>query len=105
MLSERNNKYMKKVFTSQQKAAMALEAIKGELTTAQIATRYEAHPIQIGHWKKHALKNIQDLFSDKRKKENWDRERIMDELYKTIGQRDMEIEWLKKKLQPFGSQD
>lgn len=96
---------MKKQFTPQQKAMVALEAIKGELTIAQIASKCEVHPAQIGHWKNHVLKTIAELFSDKRKKENWDQQRIMDELYKTIGQRDIELEWLKKKLQPFGLPD
>ncbi len=93
---------MKKQFTPQQKAAVAIEAIKGELTFAQIASKYEAHPTQIGHWRNQGLEILKTSFTDKRKKENFDQQRIIDELYKTIGQRDMELEWLKKKLQPFG---
>lgn len=96
---------MKKQFTPQQKAAVALEAIKGELTISQIASKYEAHPTQIGHWRAAVIKTLPELFSDKRKKENWDRERHIEELYKVIGQRDMELEWLKKKLSPFGRSD
>jgi len=38
------------------------------------------------------------LFADKRKKENYSKDRIIDELYKTIGQREVEIAWLKKKF-------
>ena len=96
---------MKKQFTPQQKAAVALEAIKGELTIPQIASKYEVHPTQIGHWRNHVIKSVQDLFSDKRKKENWDKDRQIEELYKIIGQRQTELEWLKKKLQPFGLPD
>ena len=47
ILSERLDK-MKKSFTPQVKATVALEAIKGELTIPQIASRYEVHPTQIG---------------------------------------------------------
>ena len=96
---------MKKHFTPQQKAAVALEAIKGQLTIPQIASKYEVHPTQIGHWRNHVIKSVQDLFSDKRKKENWDKDRQIEELYKIIGQRQTELEWLKKKLQPFGLPD
>jgi len=96
---------MKKHFTPQQKAAVALEAIKGQLTIPQIASKYEVHPTQIGHWRNHVIKGVQDLFSDKRKKENWDKDRQIEELYKIIGQRQTELEWLKKKLQPFGLPD
>lgn len=96
---------MKKSFTPQQKATVALEAIKGELTTPQIASRFEVHPTQIGVWKKQAIEILKTGFADKRKKENFDQQRITDELYKTIGQQKIELEWLKKKLQPFGLSD
>ena len=96
---------MKKQFTPQQKAAVALDAIKGEFTIAQIASKHEAHPTQIGHWRNQGLEILRAGFTDKRKKENFTQERIMDDLYKTIGQRDMELAWLKKKLEPFGLPD
>jgi len=96
---------MKKSFSPQEKAAVALEAIKGELSISQIASKYEVHPTQVGVWKSQALKSLPDLFSDKRKRENFDKEKIMDELYKTIGKRDMDIAWLKKKIEPFGLSD
>ena len=96
---------MKKVFTSQQKAAVAMEAIKGELTTAQIASKHEVHPTQIGQWKNQGIELLKNGFTDKRKKENFDRQRIIDELHQTIGQKEMALQWLKKKLQPFGLSD
>ena len=94
---------MKKTFTPQQKAAVALAAIKGEETISQIASRYEVHPTQIGFWKKTALSGLADVFSDKRRKENQTQEQLTSELYKTIGQQKIEMEWLKKKLEPFGA--
>lgn len=94
---------MKKTFTPQQKAAVALAAIKGEGTIAQVASRYEVHPTQIGFWKKQAMTGLAELFSDKRKKENQSQEQLISELYKTIGQQKFELQWLKKKLAPFGA--
>ena len=77
---------------------VAMAAIKGEMTMSQIASTYEVHPTQIGVWKKQVLRQLPDIFSDKRKKENWDQDRLIEELYKTIGQREVELGWLKKKI-------
>jgi transposase-like protein len=87
---------MKKL-SPKQKAFIALAALKGE-KISKLASDYQIHPNQIGKWKKQAEEELSSLFADKRKKENYSKERIIDELYKTIGQRDIEISWLKKKF-------
>ena len=90
---------MKKVFTPQQKVAVALEAIRGGKTTSQIASAFEVHPTQVQQWKKILLENVSAVFTDKRKKEGKPEQQLIDELYRVIGQRDIELGWLKKKLQ------
>ena len=90
---------MKKVFTSQQKATVALAAIKGDRTVSQIASAYEVHPTQVQQWKKLLLENISAVFTDKRTKEGKPERELIDELYRAIGQRDIELGWLKKKFQ------
>ena len=90
---------MKKVFTPQQKATVALEAIKGDRTMNQIASAYEVHPSQIQSWKKIVQENLSALFTDKRRKEGKPERELIDELYRVIGQRDIELGWLKKKFQ------
>ena len=90
---------MKKVFTSQQKVAVAIEAIRGDKTTSQIASAYEVHPTQVQQWKKILLENATSVFTDKRTKAGKPEQQLIDELYRTIGQRDIELGWLKKKLQ------
>jgi len=45
--------------------------------------------------------NASLLFSDKRKSENRSQEQLIEQLYKVVGQRDIELEWLKKKLSIF----
>lgn len=92
---------MKKQFTPNQKADVAIAAIKGIQTTGQIASAFEVHPTQIGLWKKQALQGLSEVFSDKRRKAHDDNEALIAELYKTIGQRDMELSWLKKNLKRF----
>lgn len=92
---------MKKVFTPDQKADVALAAIKGVQSTSQISSTFEVHPTQVGLWKKQALRGLCEVFSDKRRKTQDDHEALVAELYKTIGQRDMELAWLKKNLKRF----
>lgn len=89
---------MKKVFTPKQKAHVALEAIKGQKSISELASEYEVHPIQIGVWKKALAEHAEHIFSDKRKNEERSQQELIDRLYKTIGQRDIELDWLKKKL-------
>ena len=86
-----------KHLSPKQKASITLAALRGE-KISQLASDYQVHPNQIGKWKKLAEEELAVLFADKRQKENHSRERIIDELYKTIGRRDMEISWLKKKF-------
>lgn len=88
---------MKKL-TPRQKTSIVLAILKGE-KISKLASLYQVHPQQITRWKKLFEQEILNVFTDKRKKGNYSQDRIIDELYKTIGQREMEISWLKKKLQ------
>ena len=92
---------MKKSFSPQQKATVAFEAIRGSKSASEIASTHTVHPTQIRTWKEHPLAYASTLFTDKRTKDGKTQERLIDDLYKTIGQRDMELEWLKKSLQRF----
>lgn len=78
------------------KAILALEAVKGEKTIAQIASEYGVHPNQIGQWKRKLLEELPMLFSDKRSRHDKDQEELEAELYRQIGQLKVEIDWLKK---------
>ena len=78
------------------KARVALEAIKGERTIAEIVSQYEVHPNQIVQWKKRLLENVADVFSKKRDPELDEQGKLIEELYRKIGQQDIELEFLKK---------
>lgn len=96
-----------KTFSPQEKATVALAAIKSDKTVAQISSDHQVHPTQIGLWKKQATTNLAELFKDNRKKEKqqeFDHQTQVDNLYKIIGQRDVELDWLKKKLSIFTPQ-
>jgi transposase-like protein len=90
---------MKKSFSPEYKVKVALEAIKGIKSASEIASAYSVHPTQIGFWKRQLIDNASVLFTDKRAKDGKSQDRIIEELYKVIGKRDVELEWMKKNMQ------
>lgn len=91
----------RKQYSPEEKARIALEAIKGELTQSQLTAKYGVHSTQIQAWKKQLLTSLPQAFSDKRVKESRDQERLVEDLYKQIGQLTVEVDWLKKKSALF----
>jgi transposase len=84
-----------------EKAKIALEAIKSELTLAQITSKYGIHTTQVNTWKKQALAYLPDAFSDKSKQESTTYETQLAELYEQIGRLKVENDFLKKKCEMF----
>ena len=56
----------RKIFTSTEKAKVALAAVKGIKTINEIAQEYGVHPTQVSQWKKELLDNVGSLFEGKR---------------------------------------
>jgi transposase-like protein len=79
------------------KAKVAVAALKGEQTTAEIASQYSVHPNQVLQWKRQALDALPEIFSEGKKKQEENREEVENELYRQIGQLKVEVDWLKKK--------
>jgi len=79
------------------KAKVALEAIKEHKTSAELSSEYQVHPGQIRNWKAAATKGLIDLFSDKRRSNDQEKEKLIEELYRQIGQMKVDLDWLKKK--------
>ncbi len=87
---------LRKKHTTKTKVKIALEAIKGDKTIAEITSTYGIHATQVNTWKKQALESIPEAFSAKRKKQESDQQELIDELYKQIGQLKVENDFLKK---------
>ena len=96
---------MRKKYSSEFKAKVALEAVKGEMTLSELSQKYEVHPNMIANWKSRFLKEAPRIFTDKRLKENKSKEVQVDDLYKQIGVLQVEKEFLRKKYkQIFGKE-
>jgi len=87
----------RKKYPKEFKARVAMEAMKGEKSIAQISAEYEVHSNMITKWKKQLKENMANIFIRKNEQEPDDKQ-LIDNLYKQIGKSQVEIDWLKKKL-------
>jgi transposase len=55
----------RKRYLAEFKAKVALEALRGELTTAQLATKHGIHPTMVGDWKRQAMEGLTAVFADR----------------------------------------
>ena len=92
---------MRKTFTAKFKAKVALEAVKGERSLAELASRYEVHATQIGLWRKTLVEGLPDVFSDRRRKKAKNEQVEKSQLFEEIGRLKFELDWLKKKSELF----
>jgi len=88
---------MRRRFSGTFKAKVAMEAVKGDKSLAELAAKYEVHPNQVSQWKKDLLSGLPELFSDKRRKKEKRSEDETAKLYAEIGRLKVERDWLKKK--------
>ena len=84
-------------FSAALKAKVALEAIRGQRTVAELAGEHQVHPNQISQWKKQLLDAAESLFADRRVKQEQRQEELVAELYQQIGRLKVEVDFLQKK--------
>jgi len=70
------------------KARVALEAMKGIKTMAELASEFKIHPSQIQNWKKHLQSETVSFFKEgSGRREDAHNEELVNRLYSKIGQR------------------
>jgi len=95
-------KKQRRKHSSEFKARVALEAIRGVKTISEIASEFEIHPVMVGNWKKEMLENLPILFEQKDAKKEKEQERETELLHRKVGQLTMEVEFLEKKCKQLG---
>ena len=98
---------MRKRYDKDFKAKVAIEAMKGEKTLQELSLQFEVHPNMIAQWKRQLIEQAAQLFEKARKgnAEAEAAEHKTDQLFRQIGQLQVENDYLKKKYkQLYGSE-
>ncbi len=85
-------------FTADFKARVALEALRGDQTIQEIASRHKIHTNQVSKWKRQALDGLSDVFSNGSDPGNADHESEVHDLHAKIGELTVERDFLARGL-------
>jgi transposase len=88
----------RKRYSADFKAKVALEALRGELTTAQLAAKHGVHQTMVGEWKRQAMEGLAAVFSDRSAAQETAKatEAEVEKLHAKIGQLLVERDFLAK---------
>jgi transposase len=78
------------------KAKVALEALRGELTTAQLASKHGVHQTMVSDWKRQAVAGLASVFSGKAEAREAARDGEFEKLHAKIGELVVERDFLAK---------
>jgi len=81
------------------KAKVALAALKGDKTMAELASEFGVHATQITKWRNEVKEGLAGIFGKSDRKEVREYKEKIEELYKTIGRIQVENEWMRKNVE------
>ena len=97
MKSKRRN------FTAEFKAQVAIEALKGQETLAQLSERFNVSSVMISNWKSEFLKNASAAFTEKKRDDAKDKE--LELCHSKIGRLEMKLDFAKRASKALGIHD
>jgi len=86
----------RKRYSAEFKAKVAIEALRGELTTSQLASKHGVHQTMVGERKRQATEGLVAVFSGKGEAKEGIREEEVEKLHAKIGQLVVERDFLAK---------
>ena len=89
------NQKSRRKFTAEFKAMVAMEALQERQTLSELCKKHNLHPNQISSWKRQLKENSASVFKEIQAGKD-DRDRLIEQLYKTIGELTMDVDYLKK---------
>ncbi len=81
-------------FSAEYKARVALEALSGAHTMAELSKKHDVHPNMIAQWKRRAEKALPEVFARKSERTDAAHDAEVKELHAKIGQLSVENDFL-----------
>ena len=97
------NTRRRRKFDAGLKAKVAIAAIRGLETSAEISSSYGVHSTQVTKWKKKAMEELPGIFAENGKAQRGAApdDQLISTLYEEIGRLKVELDWVKKKLELY----
>ena len=83
-------------FSGELKAKIALEALRGDRTLQEIASKHQVHPNQVSTWKRQAIDGLGEVFSNGGERRRRDHESEIRDLHAKIGELTVERDFLSR---------
>lgn len=89
---------IRKRFSNEFKAKVAMAALKGDKTMAELSGEFEVHAAQVSAWRNELKEKAADVFGGSAGTSAKEYKEQIEGLYSDIGKIQVENNWLKKKL-------